>query len=397
MGSLGFDIANIHECRVLPEHMATHPKFFNSVKDSPLHIVFDVVKPRACAEVGRIPRAIMWSSFEKANADSILSVVMPKPVLTELVGFVNLIHSDGVTFETFSPTSDNAYRLRNVAAFAANLRSRLLNQTGAVHILGMDMEKIGDSTDKAYTVDKVKLAYYILSSLIGKVDGSTRGRLFDVADKGLDTNKDNVLFSVSRASATYHTDGASADKAYDAVGLLCINPAPEGGKLHLSNAAAALGSLKNKLPKFILNELFRPLPRDVMENGKGQGVVCANLMQFSRSLDLLKLRIQHNAYPIFEEGKDGRDDLVRFRYMRQWIETGHEKGQMQLSPLLKLALDALDLALDTEHIASIKMQPGEMFFCNNMTFAHARDGFTNNAGNPERHKVRVWLNLQGYE
>ena len=74
---------------------------------------------------------------------------------------------------------------------------------------------------------------------------------------------------VSREEAPWHTDGASVNKTYDAVGLLCISPAVEGGSLRLSNAAAALEKLKANLPKFLLYELFRDVPRDVLENGKG--------------------------------------------------------------------------------------------------------------------------------
>ena len=393
MGTVGFDISDIHECRVLPEHVAAHPEFFASVSDSPLHMVFDVVKPRACAEIHRIPKAIKWTPIEKANSELILSMTMPEKVLGELVDFTISVCDRGETEETFSPTVKDTKSLRNVAKFATTLRSRILNDTGAVYIKGLDLDRLAFNTDATGRVKRAKFAYYILSSLIGKVDGSARGRLFDVRDRGLDTKADNVLFSVSQNSAPYHTDGASADRAYQAVGLMCIEPASEGGMFHLSNAASALASLKTKLPKFILNELFRPLPRDILENGKGQGVQRGDLVRFARSQELLKLRVRHNAYPVFEEGVSDGDELLRFRYMRQWIESGHAKAHMHLSPLLRLALDALDSALEDEKVASIQMQPGDMVFCNNMSFAHSRDAFTNKAGDPGRHKVRVWLKL----
>ena len=362
MSSVGFDILKMHKARVLPEHVAAHPEFFASVRDSPLHIVFDVVKPLMCAEVGRIPRAIRWSSFERANANRILTIAMPESVSTELVDFAIAIYAKGITEETFSPTNEDRKLLINVSSFAETARIRLRDQTGAVHITGLDMDKLGKDTDNAAAVGRAKLAYYVISSHIGKVDGSARGRLFDVIDKGLDAAADNVLFSVTAASAPYHTDGASADKSYNGVGLFCINPALEGGKLHLSNAAAALGCLQNRMPKFVLNELLRPLPRDILENGSGEGVGRDDLSRLSRRPDLLKKRIHHNAYPIYEDGKSGRNDLVRFRYMRDWIESGHLKGCISLSPLLQLAMDSLDSVLEEEKIASIKMQTGDIVY-----------------------------------
>ena len=36
LGAVGFDMAKMHEARVLPEHVAAHPNFFESVRDSPL-------------------------------------------------------------------------------------------------------------------------------------------------------------------------------------------------------------------------------------------------------------------------------------------------------------------------------------------------------------------------
>jgi len=398
MSSVGFDIAKIHEARVLPKHVAANPNFFASVRDRPLHIVFDVIKPKICGDVGRIPKAITWSAFDKANADRIISVTMPKSVSSSLVEFAIATYDKGITEETFSPNDGDVQHLSNVAAFAVSLRTRLLDQTGAVYIAsGVDTERLGRNVDASTAIGRAKLAYYILSSFIGKVSDNARGKLFDVVDKDLDTHDDNVLISVSRAKAPWHTDGASADNSYDGVGLLCINPASEGGKLHLSNAAAALGSLKTNIPKFILNELFRPLPRDILENGNGQGVARGDLLQFSRNPNLLKLRVQHNAFPIYEEGGSSQMSQVRFRYMRQWIESGHTKGCVPLSPLLQVAMDALDVSLGAEEVASVTMSSGDIMYCNNMTFAHARDAFTNNIDDsPARHKVRIWLKLQGH-
>ena len=351
--------------------------------------MFDVVKPVSSAVAGRIPKAIRWSSYEKSLAAKILPIAIPEKVSSELIEHSIATYDGGITEDSWTPSVEDAHRLTLVAKFAAKVRARLTRQVGAVHITGMDMVSLGRDTTEAGATGRAKLAYYILSSLVGRVDGSARGHLFDVVDRGLDTNADNVLFSVSRAEAPWHTDGASADKAYDGVGLLCLNPAAQGGTLHLSNAVTALDSLKSKLPKFIMNELFRPLPRDILENGSGQGVG-NGLVGLARNPDLLKLRILHNAFPIFEEGDQQH---VRFRYMRQWVESGHEKGGIQVSPLLTIAMDALDSALTGEKVASVKLESGDIVYCNNMNFAHARDAYENGKGAKPRHQVRVWFRL----
>jgi hypothetical protein len=56
-------------------------------------------------------------------------------------------------------------------------------------------------------------------------------------------SNDNVLFSVSDTEAGWHTDGASKDRVYDVVSLLCISPASEGGKFRISNACESISIL----------------------------------------------------------------------------------------------------------------------------------------------------------
>ena len=410
LNQVGFTIEKMREARVLPEHVKTHPQFFASVKDVPLHLVFDVQKPIECAITNRIPRAIEWTDFERANANRILSISMPPCVSEELISIAMEAHDLGMTVDTFVPTSTDRKRLSNVASFGQMLRTRLMSQTGAVHLTGLDLSKFKtnnnphpsntNNDDDEEWMRRSKLAYYILSCFIGKVDDDARGRLFDVIDQGLDTTNDNVLFSVSSAAAPWHTDGASAEKSYDGVGLLCLSPAAQGGggALHLSNAYSALQVLKQRLPKFVLHELFRPLPRDILENGSGDGV--GESLKITRRPDILKRRVRHNAFPIFEQAimsnvQQEEESRLRFRYMRQWIESGHVKGDVPLSPLLELALNALDQALEEETIgASICLKEGEMLFCNNMCLAHSRDEFD---ANSPRHHVRIWMKLQGYE
>ena len=42
LAAVGFDMAKMHEARVLPEHVAAHPNFFESVRDSPLVSLLEI-------------------------------------------------------------------------------------------------------------------------------------------------------------------------------------------------------------------------------------------------------------------------------------------------------------------------------------------------------------------
>jgi len=86
--------------------------------------------------------------------------------------------------------------------------------------------------------------------------------------------------------------------------------------------------------------------------------------------------------------------ILSFRYMRHWIETGHEKTFWKVPTLLKIAMDILDDHLDDACVFHQALERGDMIFANNAMLAHARDQFKNDPDAPPRHKVRAWLQVQ---
>jgi len=292
------------------------------------------------------------------------------------------------------------------------------------------MDKLGGVMELDKMTACSKIAYYLICEHIGTVDGSARGKLFDVKSDvnargklfdvkaksagidAADKKNDNVLFSVSDTEAGWHTDGASKDTVYDVVGLLCISPAAKGGKFKFSNgrslclllfsryvfilcshnsfaACNVYDEIAKAMPKFMMHELTRMLPRDVLENGNGKGLTDID-SSLSRSEDILAMRIRYNSYPIYAtEG-----DRMRFRYMRYWIETGHTKTGWRVPTLLRIAMDILDDELDKACVFHERLDRGDIIFANNAMLAHARDAFENIPGEPPRHKVRAWLQIQ---
>jgi len=154
-------------------------------------------------------------------------------------------------------------------------------------------------------------------------------------------------------------------------------------------ACNAYDEIAKTIPNFMMHELTRLLPRDVLENGNGKGLTDID-SSLSRSGDILAMRIRYNSYPIYAtEG-----DRMRFRYMRYWIETGHRKTGWRVPTLLRIAMDILDDELDETCVFHEKLKRGEIIFANNAMLAHARDSFEDAPGEPPRHKVRAWLQIQ---
>ena len=171
------------------------------------------------------------------------------------------------------------------------------------------------------------------------------------------------------------------------------------------------------------------IPRDILENGDGKGTVGA-ASKLSRADGILAMRIRYNSYPIYQvEGDCMRQVtcnrspplfvfclvhfiffragystilysffcsavILRFRYMRHWIETGHEKTFWKVPTLLKIAMDVLDDHLDDICCFHQALERGDIVFANNAMIAHARDQFKNDPDAPPRHKVRAWIQVQ---
>ena len=82
-----------------------------------------------------------------------------------------------------------------------------------------------------------------------------------------------------------------------------------------------------------------------------------------------------------------------FRYLRYWIEAGHEKAGEPLTAARREALDRLDEVLNRPLLrAEFSLEPGQVYFINNRWILHNRTAFEDHP-EPERrrHLVRLWL------
>src|SRR5262249_17973460 len=88
---------------------------------------------------------------------------------------------------------------------------------------------------------------------------------------------------------------------------------------------------------------------------------------------------------------DGRDLVCR--YLRYWIEAGHEKAAQPLTAGQKQALEVLDCAVrDPQLQVEFTLRPGDMFFINNRWLLPNRTAFNDHAeSDRRRHYVRLWL------
>lgn len=222
-----------------------------------------------------------------------------------------------------------------------------------------------------YSRDDATAAYWLIGSLLAEpfeqnVEGTL---LYDVRDTGKALSE-GARFSVTSYESSFHTDNSFGDRVLDYVGLLCLQSARSGGVSQLVHAETVCDELRSRNPG-ALETLSRPFHVD-RRGGVRPGEAPTVLR------------------PVIETDSQGK---VLVRYLRYWIEAGHQKINQPLTDDQRNSLDALDQVLaDPALRIDFLMEPGQIQFINNRWLFHNRTAFEDH---PElerrRHYVRLWL------
>lgn len=220
------------------------------------------------------------------------------------------------------------------------------------------------------SLDESTAMYWLIGQLLGEpfaqnVEGTL---LYDVRDTGRDVAV-GARFSVTNYESSFHTDNSFGEAILDYVGLLCVRPAKQGGLSQNVSGFAVHNVLLHDHPE-VLETLYQEFHVD-RRGGYREG-------------EAPTVR-----RPVF--ARHGSELLIR--YLRFWIEVGHEKAGQPLTAAQRQALDVLDGVLQRPGLrAEFELQPGQIYFINNRWILHNRTAFTDHA-EPERrrHLVRLWL------
>ena len=212
--------------------------------------------------------------------------------------------------------------------------------------------------------------YWLLGQLLGEpfVQNVQGTLLYDVRDTGQDVAS-GARFSVTSYESSFHTDNSFGDSILDYVGLLCLKTARSGGISQNVSGYAVHNSLLREHPD-VLALLYQPWHVD-RRGGFREG----------ESPTVRR--------PIIEWENGG---LV-IRYLRYWIEVGHEKAGEPLTAEQRRALDVFDAVLARPELrVEFSLRPGQAYFINNRWILHNRTAFVDHP-EPElrRHLVRLWL------
>lgn len=226
----------------------------------------------------------------------------------------------------------------------------------------------------AYSSEALTAMYWLIGELLGTpIEQNVQGTLlYDVRDTGQDVRY-GARFSVTNAESSFHTDNSFGIEVLDYVGLLCLNTAKSGGESQIVSGIRVLNEIRAKHSDVwkILRQPFHVDRRGGLRPGD-EPTIC---------------------FPVHS----GDDANPVIRYLRYWIEAGHEKAKQPLTEQQVESLDCLDrVASDPSLRVEFVLRPGEMLFVNNRWILHNRTAFEDYP-EPERrrHYVRLWVRRTG--
>lgn len=229
----------------------------------------------------------------------------------------------------------------------------LENGKGFLVLRGLPVER--------YTDEEINIVYYGLGLHMGQpVRQNPRGDLLGLVMHVGDASQKSTRVYETNLYLPYHSDPS------DVVGLLCVRKAKSGGLSSLISVAA------------IYNEILRTHPE--------------YLGLYYRQWYFEHLcEPQPSLSPIFSfhQGK------LSCRYLRQYIELGHEIRQLPLSAVEVEALDLFDQMINDPALKlDMMLEPGDLQFANNYAVLHSRNGFEDHEAQERRRKMlRLWLKM----
>jgi len=226
----------------------------------------------------------------------------------------------------------------------------------------------GPRSDR-YSPEEKMVCYWLIGQLLGRpIEQNVQGTLlYDVRDTGQDVRY-GARFSVTNAESSFHTDNSFGSGVADYVGLLCLQSAKSGGLSQVVSGYTVHNELLARHPGALemLYQQWHIDRRGGVRPGEGPTV----------------------QYPVIAWDGHG----LTYRYLRFWIESGHDRIGQPLSTSQRRALDALDeVANDPGLRVEFALKPGDLFFINNRWILHNRTAFEDHPEPERRHLVRLWL------
>ena len=223
---------------------------------------------------------------------------------------------------------------------------------------------------KNFSTNEKKSIFILVSKILGEllIQNIQQEKVIMMKDGGK-SMKTGGRYHETKEGGSHHTDSPQWKNVPDWLGLFCVNNAKKGGT-NLFLSAYTIHNMILKERKNLLNLLYERFHFD--KRGEFKEGESPTVFE-----------------PIFEY-KEGR---LRFRYLRNYIDAGHDVQNQPLSKSQKEALALLDnLTRDENIILRYDLKPGDMVFSDNHWILHGRTGFEDHDDeNLKRQMLRTWV------
>lgn len=237
--------------------------------------------------------------------------------------------------------------------FIDKVSEELENGYGFIVIKGLDPE--------VYNEQDLVDIYYIIGLYLGvPVIQNKQQQLLGYVENVGDASKKQTRVYQTNEYLPYHADLS------DVVGLISIRQAMKGGESSVVSFASVYNTILEEYPQY-LAYYYHP----------------AHFNHLGKDKPSLS--------PIFSYWKG----KLACRYLRKYIELGHERMD---TPLSQVQIDALDIFDEISHRPEfgldMMLEPGDIQFCNNYAVMHSRKSFEDYPEEDKRRKlVRLWLKV----
>ena len=244
---------------------------------------------------------------------------------------------------------------------------RLLDGVGLFVIDGICME--------SFSVKEKTSIYTLASKILGEliIQNIKQEKIVEIKDIGK-SMKTGGRYHETKEGGSHHTDSPQWKNVPDYIGLFCVHNAKKGGtNLFLSAYTIHNRILQERKDLLdIFYEKFHFDKRGEFKDGESPTVF----------------------QPIFEL----KNKKLFFRYLRNYIDAGHDIQNQPLSQLQKDALTYLDNLMRMEDIAlKYDLKPGDMVFSDNHWVVHGRTSFEDyDDENLKRFMLRTWIKDKMY-
>ena len=223
---------------------------------------------------------------------------------------------------------------------------------------------------------KEKISIYtLIAEILGEliIQNIKQEKIVEIKDVGK-SMQSGGRYHETKEGGSHHTDSPQWKDVPDYLGLFCVHNAKKGGtNLFLSAYTIHNRILKGR--KDLLNILYEKFHFD--KRGEFKEGESSTVFE-----------------PIFKF-KDGK---LYFRYLRNYIDAGHDIQNQPLSESQKEALTYLDnFMLEEDMIMSYDLKPDDMVFSDNHWIIHGRTTFEDfDDPNLKRLMLRTWIKDKTY-